>query len=177
MIRQLHKVLLAVLPTIALLLGIVFVSRVGALATSAKTDPHLSPVIQADADFQTSIRAASGISIPFGIQLSLPLGPDGHSVVVRGHGGCTENELVTIEITVTHMTAPVVATGQKEVPCMGALQHWSLIASADIPLPAGLAEACGLATTRADDVTDSYAWCRNVDLAWRNVLPLVLQSE
>jgi hypothetical protein len=123
MMRPLHNILLTFLLATGLLLGLISISRVGALATPAKTEPHLKLAGQANTDFRPSILATNRISIPFGIQPALPLGLDGSSVLVRGHGGCTKNELVTVQITVTQATGPVVATGQKEEPCTGVLQH------------------------------------------------------
>lgn len=128
--------------------------------------------------FEPRILATNRISIPFGIEPTLPLDITGQTVQVRGHGGCTEDELVTVAITVTHSTSYNQARGQQVETCTGDLQHWHLDVSTDssMPLTAGSAEACGLATTRADgEVTDSYAWCRKVNLSWQNLLPVVIQ--
>jgi hypothetical protein len=133
---------------------------------------------QSDSGDWPQIRATDRISIPFGIEPTLPLGNAGHIVQVRGHGGCTANELVTVQITLTHSTDYTVATGQKAELCSGDLQHWNLIASTATPLRSGAAEACGLATTRAgNNVTDTYEWCREVELSWQSLLPAVTHQS
>jgi hypothetical protein len=124
------------------------------------------------------IRATDRISIPFGIEPTLPLGNAGYIVQVRGHGGCTTNEMVTVQITLTHSTDYIIATGQKAELCSGDLQHWNLIASTATALRSGAAEACGLATTRAgNNVTDTYEWCREVELSWQSLLPTVIHQS
>ncbi len=145
--------------------------------TQARPIKRTSQAINPHTDgFEPQILATNRISIPFGIEPTLPLDIDGQTVLVRGHGGCTEDELVTVAITLTHSTSYNQARGEQVEICTGDLQHWHLDVSTDssMPLTAGSAEACGLATTRADgEVTDSYAWCREVNLSWQNLLPVI----
>jgi hypothetical protein len=107
------------------------------------------------------------ISIPFGINPTLPVLDTGQEVMVSGHGGCTQDELVTVVLTVTQSTSGAVATGQKELTCTGEPQTWSapVTAESTTSFATNPAEACGTATTY-DGIyqTDTFDWCRDVDL-------------
>jgi len=135
-----------------------------------------------DDDGDRDIRATERISIPYGFASTLPLSSDGHNVYAIGHGGCTENEEVTVAVTVTQSATGAVATGQWQGTCTGELQHW--IAEATIvtgeAFEAGAAEVCGVATTRsADEVTDTDDWCPEggVTLTWRAYVPVILSRQ
>lgn len=125
------------------------------------------------------IRATERISIPYGFASTLPLSIDGQNVYAIGHGGCTENEEVTVAVTVTQSATGVVATGQWQGTCTGELQHWIADAAvvAGDAFEAGAAEVCGLATTRSEgEVTDTDEWCPEdgVTLTWRAYVPAIL---
>ncbi|MGD8791063.1 MAG: hypothetical protein PVF47_00815 [Anaerolineae bacterium] len=114
-----------------------------------------------------AINATRRISIPYGFESLLPVLEDGRAVLAGGHGGCTEDQQVTIAITITQSISTAVATGTTEQTCTGELQIWRMRAMADTTssFADGPAEACGLATTRdAGYVTDTYDWCVDVDL-------------
>ena len=128
---------------------------------------------------QREIRATNRISIPYGFAATLPLGTDGQSVQAIGHGGCTENEEVTVAVTVTQSTTGALATGQWQGTCTGELQHWTVDAAivSGGPFEAGAAGVCGIATTRSDgEVTDTDEWCpeEGVTLIWRAYVPAIL---
>jgi hypothetical protein len=119
---------------------------------------------QGDPESSTlDIRAPQRISIPFGIAPILPLINEGREVIVSGHGGCSEEETVTIAISITQPLYGAVATGEIVEDCTGAEAQWQLTATAvtTASLAPGPAEACGTATTRlGDEVTDAESWCR-----------------
>lgn len=114
-----------------------------------------------------SIQPRLFISIPFGIDSPLPVLDAGQEVMVSGHGGCTQDELVTVVLTVTQTTSGAVATGNKELTCTGENMTWSTPVTVDSTpsLATDLAEACGTATTY-DGIyqTDTFDWCRDVNL-------------
>jgi hypothetical protein len=123
--------------------------------------------------------ASRRISIPFGFDGSLALGDAGQSIQVIGHGGCTQGEQVAVAVTITQSTTGAVATADLQQDCTGDLQHWQVMATTKTitPFVADTAEACGLATSRADgSVTDTFEWCVGVELNWQNYLPLVLNG-
>lgn len=128
-----------------------------------------------------ALRVSRRISIPYGFDTPLPVLASGREILASGHGGCTAAEQVTVAITVTQsLGSPVIATGELVQTCTGELQLWQQIATTEpgSSLGDGPAEACGVATTRADGlVTDSYQWCKAVDLITvepRNYLPLLI---
>lgn len=123
--------------------------------------------------------ASRRISIPYGFDGPLPLSDFGQGVQVRGHGSCTAEEQVTVAVAITQSTTGAVATADLQQDCTGDLQHWQVMATTDTitPFVADTAEACGLATTRADgSVTDTFEWCVGVELNWQNYLPLILNG-
>ena len=136
-----------------------------------------SLAVNDEADGQIEIQATRRISIPFGIAPTLLLYDDGEKVLVNGHGGCTAGETVSVVITVTQTTGTS-AVGQTDEICTGLLQQWHLTAAvtAGAELEATEAEACGVAVTHLDGyVTDSFEWCRDVELAWPHYyLPIIL---
>ncbi len=115
------------------------------------------------------------ISIPFGFDGPLPLNDSGQSVQVSGHGGCTQDQDVSVTVTLTQTTG-VVASAAFTQTCTGIEQNWHVLASTETvtPLVAGTATACGLATTPADG--DTFDWCVDVELNWQNYLPLILRN-
>jgi hypothetical protein len=126
-------------------------------------------------DSEPALRAPERISIPYGFADHLPLAA-GTIVTASGHGGCTEGEVVTIDVTITQTIGGPAATGQTEQTCTGELQTWDVVATAapGAGLVDGPATACGLATTRDQygAETDTYAWCKAVTLNWQLYLPL-----
>ncbi len=112
------------------------------------------------------LHASKLISIPYGFNTPLPILSSGQEAIASGHGGCTADEQVTIEITLTQsITQTVVATGEWVNTCTGELQPWSQTVSTSDSLMNGPAEACGLTTTRDNgEVTDTFEWCKDVDL-------------
>lgn len=132
-----------------------------------------------DVDGQIQVQFTERISIPFGIAPVLPLHDAGEKVVVRGHGGCTAEETVTVVISVTQ-TSGARAVGHTDQPCSGQMQQWQLSATVETGanLSPGNAEACGVATTRSDGkVTDTFEWCRDVVLGRPTYLPLILDRH
>ncbi|MCA9876041.1 MAG: hypothetical protein KC441_20350 [Anaerolineales bacterium] len=134
----------------------------------------------------SGIKSTYRISVPFGFNTPLPILNGGNEVLASGHGGCTAGEEVTVGITVTQpiSVSGAVATGEKVWTCNGETQMWQMTATAvttTTVLVDGPAEACGLATTRADgSVTDTFDWCRDVDLVTvnpQNYLPIVLNTN
>jgi hypothetical protein len=125
---------------------------------------------------RVEILVSQRISIPFGVSPILPLYDSGQKVLVSGHGGCTAAQIVSVVITVTQMTGAS-AVGQIEEICTGNLQQWNLTATVitGTNLEATEAEACGVAVTRSNGyVTDSFKWCRDVDLtSHHNYLPII----
>lgn len=121
------------------------------------------------------------ISIPYGINTPLPVLNAGQDVIVSGHGGCTQDQQVTIALTVTQSTSGALATGQGEQTCTGVFQTWSTLVTSVTTdtFVADPAQACGLATTY-DGIypTDTYDWCRDVDLIrldHRDYLPMIVK--
>ncbi|MDX1686445.1 MAG: hypothetical protein R3248_00545 [Candidatus Promineifilaceae bacterium] len=132
-----------------------------------------------DNDGGREIQATERISIPYGFTSTLPISIDGQGVQAIGHGGCTENEAVTVAVTVTQSTTGAVATGEWQGTCTGELQHWRVDATlvSGNAFEAGAAEVCGVATTRSDgEVTDTDEWCPEdgVTLIWRAYVPTIL---
>jgi hypothetical protein len=118
-------------------------------------------------DGATAIRATMRISIPYGFETPLPVLADGRDVIASGHGGCTADEQVTIAVTITQSASGAAATGETVQTCTGELQTWSAMVTVDTTssFASGAAEACGLATTSSGGyVTDSFDWCRDVEL-------------
>lgn len=144
-----------------------------ALSAQEGEPPHAPQII-------TSRR----ISIPFGIAPTLPLINQGNDVVVSGHGGCPDGEIVTIAISITQFPAGAIALGETTQPCTGFEEPFQLIARRIISpsLTAGPAEACGTATMRlGDGVMEIEEWCRAepaqlVELAHQLQLPLVARD-
>lgn len=130
-----------------------------------------------------ALRTTRRISIPYGFRPALPILAAGSQVETTGHGGCTAGEQVTVAITITQPASGAVATGENEHTCTGQLQIWRSVLTADTPTPfeEEAAEACGLATSRdGADITDTYAWCRDVVLVVFDhhlYLPLSVQGE
>lgn len=125
------------------------------------------------------IESTSRISIPFGITTPLMLHDMGQSILVAGHGGCTEDQQVTVQVTLMQTSTAAVATGQTQEVCTGVLQLWSstAVATTDVRFVAEPAQVCGVAETREGEaVTDRFEWCRDVDLVYGLYLPLVLQD-
>lgn len=145
---------------------------------------HLSPqqatgiTANDNADGQIGIQATGRISIPFGIDPTLPLYDNGEEVLVNGHGGCTAGETVSVVITLTQTTGAS-AVGQTEETCTGVLQQWNLTATATATnLEPTEAEACGLAVTRSDGiVTDTFDWCRDVAFASLHYYLPIIRAE
>lgn len=130
-------------------------------------EPGAQPVAINTLNSAPPIRVTSLISIPYGFDTPLPIMEAGREVVASGHGGCTAGEQVTVAITITQSTSGAMATGETDDTCNGELQFWNALASTvtTSDFTADAAEACGLATTSDDGyVTDTYAWCRDVDL-------------
>lgn len=108
------------------------------------------------------------ISIPFGFRDVLLTMDAGNAVVTGGHGGCTEDQIVTVAVTITQSTSSAIATGETQQTCSGELQQWTFTVTTDttdyfVNAPG---EACGFATTRENGtVTDTYEWCKDIELA------------
>jgi hypothetical protein len=134
---------------------------------------------QRPAVVEQEIHSTSRISIPFGITTPLPLHDLGRRILVAGHGGCTENQQVTVQITLMQTATAALATGQTQEVCTGQLQLWSstAVVTTGVPFVAEPAQVCGVAETREGDaVTDRFEWCRDVDLAYGLYLPMLLQD-
>lgn len=182
--RKLFVVILAaiLLAGFALVNGVL--ARAGggestAVAQAVTADRGRPPDAQGNDGHGPEIMATNRISIPYGVEATLPLSTIGREILISGHGGCTENEEVTVELTVTQAATGATATGQTQQTCSGVLQQWQALATADTAtaFDGGAAEVCGVATTRADGyVTDTFEWCRDVTLIWRSYLPLILRE-
>lgn len=179
--RKAYAVILAagLLAVFGLLHGVLAEARgVEAATAIAQSSPtsQRQPAVEPDPAGAPRLMATSRISIPYGVEPTLPLGTLGRDVLISGHGGCTENEVVTVELTVTQAATGATAVGDTQQVCNGLLQHWYALAHADTPtlFSGGAAEVCGIATTHdSGEVTDTYEWCRDVTLVWRSYLPVL----
>ena len=135
---------------------------------------------QPDEPHRPQMRNSRLISIPYGFDGPLPLNDSGRSVQVSGHGGCTKDQEVSVTVTITQATIGAVASTVLTQTCTGLEQNWHALASTETvtPLGAGMAEACGLATTPADLPADdaTFEWCVELNLNWQNYLPLILRN-
>ena len=174
-----------------LMLGLLLVNRSGTQASEPQnrvnfpssfepTAPHLParpPGTTRDAsdnsgtrktlDGGISIQSTNLISIPYGFDTPLPVLNEGRDVIASGHGACTDNQEVTIAVTVTQTSSGAMATGETVQTCNGELQAWNAWATIDTStlFETDPGEACGLATTRDNGyVTDTFDWCKSVDL-------------
>jgi hypothetical protein len=117
-------------------------------------------------DGQPDIVAARLISIPYGFDDVLPLGPDGQSVQVGGHGECPDGGVTFyIRATVTQNGRQIRAMGVASGDC--GVSGWSAVATTpgSQTLIPGPAVACGhviiFGTPNGALVGD---WCKDVTL-------------
>jgi hypothetical protein len=118
-------------------------------------------------DGGASIQSTNLISIPYGFDTPLPVLNEGRDVIASGHGACTDDQQVTVAVTVTQSSTGAVAIGEIVQTCTGELQTWSAWTTIDTStlFVSDPGEACGLATTQENGyVTDTYDWCKPVDL-------------
>ena len=150
--------------------------------TILQSDP-IKPLSEIEANEINAppLRASLRISIPYGFDSPRPVINSGREVAASGHGGCTAGEQVTVAVTLTQTISGAEATGETMQVCTGEEQNWSAIATVHTisSLTAGMAEACGLATTRDNgSVTDTFDWCVDVDLVEADVstyLPIIMK--
>ena len=146
----------------ALLVLGVAVGSAAPTAGTAVAGPNLQPVAETNSG---SLQARRLISVPFGISPTLTLFAERNGVEVTGHGVCTSNGTVDIQVFVDQDLTHARAMGWRQWDCPKQT-GWNWTVHADVIGPWAMApsdgQVCAIAVVRPESgPTQTFRWCRD----------------